>query len=119
MISFNAKLWQLAGLFLIIATICTISYQNGKERDKNDFIKVDSSNINSSVRYIESNSSGIHVRLKNNRKFVFQSASPYIGEYKLHRVMSRGDSIIKLPYSDTLTLIHKGEVIKFKLEKPD
>lgn len=111
------KLIYKVMLFSIVAIVTGIAvYSSGKKAERN-YRNFMTASINGELSYIYESTSGVYFRIKGNENIEY-NFNPYTSdELNNGLIFSRtaevGDRVIKLSGSDTLTLFHSGEPLKY------
>lgn len=114
--------WVYAMIFIILIIGITYSYiaqKFGGEREEGFFIQFDTTNIHGVIKDVGIGYHGAVFKIKGmNKEFVFYPYTGKINEYKIFdHIAKEGDTIIKPPYSDTLTLLKNGKEYLYTFDK--
>lgn len=115
----NIKIfWGVFAVFLMIYIYFTSKHNN--EWQRKVYEEFNKTNIKDTIIKVGYYARGDEI-IFNNQKVLFYSEASYeLNNYTFfYSTAEVGDSIIKLPYSDTLILIKKnGEILRYTFQKP-
>lgn len=107
----KAKVILSTSVLLILIVLYFISKKHEKNRWENEFIHFDSTEIVGELEYVALVSHGVVFKIKNNRdRFIFYPLTSDLNENRIFdHLATKGDTIIKGKFADTLKLIKKNK----------
>ena len=111
-------------IFIILPLMVVLSIYSqikGREQGKLFFSVFNQAKVNSKIQKVEVAHKGVRLILVDGQEFVF---FPYTDKVLnngniFDRIAEKGDSVIKLPYSDTIYLFKDKEVLKYTFHQYD
>jgi hypothetical protein len=110
---------KFLGLGLIVIIYIAIAQVFGNKRDKRNFNKFNNSEISGSLKKVEIKYHGVGFWVYNDStEYVFYPYTSIINQKKIfYNFATKGDSVIKPKYQDTLILIKEGRKYPYTFRK--